>query len=163
MPFPRRLLNENEVIALDMRPHWWFFAGPIAAGFPLVIAFSGALSLANDDIRSASLYAVAIVTVVWGVWLGVRFLKWQTTNFVVTSDRLIFRAGVLAKRGREIPLERINDISFDRTLWDRIIGAGDLLIESGGELGQQTFTDIPHPEMAQQVIYREIKRDARSD
>jgi len=160
VPFPRRLLNDGEVIALDMRPHWWFFARPIAAGLLLVIALAGALKVGNDDARSVSLYAVAAAAVVWAAWLGVRFLKWHTTNFVVTSDRLIFRAGVLGKRGQEIPLERVNDISFDRTLWDRIIGSGDLLIESAGERGQQTFTDIPHPDAVQQVIYREIKRDS---
>ncbi len=36
MPFPKRLLLEGETVALDLRPHWWFFAGPLFAGIPVV-------------------------------------------------------------------------------------------------------------------------------
>jgi uncharacterized membrane protein YdbT with pleckstrin-like domain len=76
----------------------------------------------------------------------------------VTTDRLISRGGVLSKHGREIPLERLNDISFHQSVFERMIGAGDLMIESGGERGQETFPDIPHPSKVQNVIYREIER-----
>ena len=71
------------------------------------------------------------------VWLLVRYLRWGTTNFVITSDRVIFRHGVIAKSGIEIPLERVNSVHFDQGVFERMIGAGDLLIESGAESGQQ--------------------------
>ncbi len=160
MAFPARLLNEGEEVALDMRPHWWFFAGPGAAAVPLLALFVLALGL-SGDLRSLALYALAVLALLWAGWIGVRLLRWQTTNFVVTSDRLVYRVGVLAKHGQEIPLERVNDISFSRTLWERIIGAGDLLIESAGERGQQTFSDIPHPDAVQQMIYQQIEANDR--
>jgi uncharacterized membrane protein YdbT with pleckstrin-like domain len=84
-------------------------------------------------------------------------MRWTTTNFVVTTDRLVFRSGVLAKRGKEIPLERINDLSFNQTVLERLLGAGDLIIESGGERGQQFFTDISHPAKVQNEIYKQIE------
>ena len=67
------------------------------------------------------------------VWLLVRYVQWLTTNFVITSDRVIFRHGVFAKSGIEIPLERVNSVHFNQGIFERIIGAGDLLIESGAE------------------------------
>ena len=86
-----------------------------------------------------------------------RYSEWITTDFVLTSDRLIFRKGVLSRQGREIPLERINDISFHQGLFDRVIGAGDLTVESAGERGQETLRMVPRPEELQREIYRQMK------
>jgi membrane protein YdbS with pleckstrin-like domain len=156
MPFPKRLLLDGEVVALDLRPHWWYFAGPLFSGIPVILLLVGALKL-NGDVQTAGLWATAAVALGWAVWLGVRLLRWQTTHFVVTSERLVFRSGILAKQSRDIPLEKINDIASNQTFFERLLGAGDLLIESAGERGLQTFTDIPHPDGVQQEIYRQIE------
>jgi uncharacterized membrane protein YdbT with pleckstrin-like domain len=156
MPFPTRLLLEGESIVLDLRPHWWFFVAPVAAGVPLIAVLVGVYQL-EGDAETAGLYAFAVLAVLWAVWLTVRLAHWATTHFVVTTDRLVFRSGVLSKQGRDIPLERVNDIASSQTFFERILGAGDLLIESAGERGQQTFTDIPHPDAVQQEIYRQME------
>jgi uncharacterized membrane protein YdbT with pleckstrin-like domain len=100
------------------------------------------------------------VTALW--WVG-RYLRWRTINFAVTTDRLVFRSGVFSKQGREIPLDRVNDISYHQSLFERMIGAGDLIIESAGERGQEPFTDIPKPARVQNVIYSEIDRAKQRD
>jgi uncharacterized membrane protein YdbT with pleckstrin-like domain len=79
------------------------------------------------------------------------------TYFVVTSRRVIYRTGVLSKRGVEIPLERINNINFHQRVIDRIIGAGDLDIESAGRDGQSHFDFIRHPDGVQHEIYRQME------
>ena len=79
------------------------------------------------------------------------------TYFVVTSRRVIYRSGVISKRGVEIPLERINNINFHQRLIDRIIGAGDLDIESAGKDGQSHFDFIRHPDGVQHEIYRQME------
>ncbi|MGH9002101.1 MAG: PH domain-containing protein [Acidimicrobiia bacterium] len=159
MPFPTRLLLEGESVHVDLRPHWWFFVGPAAAGIPVVAVGFGALQLEGDAAQVAA-FAYAALVVAWLAWLGGRLARWSTTHFVVTSDRIVFRTGVLAKHGRDIPLERVNDITSNQTFFERIIGAGDLLIESAGERGQQTFADIPHPDHVQQEIYRQMEGNA---
>lgn len=159
MPFPRKLLNEGEDIVLDLRPHWWMLVKPA-----LAVAASSALVLAANAIENdLPTYAALIVLLVAVAWLVTRYLVWVTTNFVVTTDRLVYRAGVLGKSGREIPLERLNDIAVNQTLFERLIGAGDLMIESGGERGQQHFTDIRKPFVTQNVIYRELERAQARD
>lgn len=160
MPYPRRLLSEGEEVAYDLRPHWWFFAKQLVIGVLVAAVLLGALQL-DDTARDIVLWIFAGVSVVWATMLLARLARWATTHFVVTSDRLIFRTGVFARHGREIPLERVNDITFNQSLWERIIGAGDLMIESAGEQGQQRFTDIPHPEQVQQEIYRQIEANER--
>jgi uncharacterized membrane protein YdbT with pleckstrin-like domain len=88
-------------------------------------------------------------------------LRWLTTHFVLTTERLIFRSGVVAKFGREIPLERINDVTFSQSVFERLIGIGDLVIESAGEHGQSTFSDIRDPEAVQLQIYRQMEANDR--
>jgi uncharacterized membrane protein YdbT with pleckstrin-like domain len=80
-----------------------------------------------------------------------------TTNFVITSNRLIFRQGVIGKSGVEIPLERVNNVNFHQTVFERMLGLGDLLIESGGEDGQQRFTDIRRPAQVQNLIHAQME------
>ncbi len=154
MPFPRKFLNDEEDIVLDLHPHWWFLVGPITAVVVTSVAgvFLGRTDNAPLGIAGLVLIAVSLL------WLLVRYLKWRTTNFVLTTDRLIHRAGVLAKQGREIPLERINDLTVNQSIFERIIRAGDVLIESGGERGQSLLSDLPNPFKVQNAIYTEIER-----
>jgi uncharacterized membrane protein YdbT with pleckstrin-like domain len=159
VPFPRRLLLEGETVALDLRPHWWFLIGPAVAGIPVLVLLV-LVTRAEGDVQTAGWWALAAVALAWAAWLAARLLRWATTHFVVTSERLIFRSGVLAKQGRDIPLERVNDIASNQTFFERLIGSGDLLIESAGERGQQAFTDIPHPDAVQQEIYRQMEANA---
>jgi uncharacterized membrane protein YdbT with pleckstrin-like domain len=157
VPFPRKLLNEGEDIVLDLHPHWWYFVKPVVV---LVAGIVGAVALRDVD---AARIAFLVVIVVAAVWLAVVYAKWATTNVVVTTDRLIHRVGVLGKQGKEIPLERVNDIAVSQTLFERLIGSGDVTIESGGERGQQLFTDIPKPFLVQNVIYTEMERAGARD
>jgi uncharacterized membrane protein YdbT with pleckstrin-like domain len=155
MPFPRKLLLEGEVVAFDLRPHWWYFAGPLFTGIPVIALLIGALQL-NGDTQTVALWATAALALGWAAWLAHRLLSWQTTHFVVTSERLIFRSGILAKQSRDIPLEKIEFLDSRRTFFERLIGAGDLVIKSGDEQ-QQAFSDIPQPDAVQKEINRQME------
>jgi len=157
MAFPRKFLNEGEDIILEQRPHWFYLAGPaLALAAALVVAIFASTRVDGDVQRFVviPLLLAALAALVWFVW---RYAKWATTTFVVTTDRLIHRAGVIAKSGREIPLERLNDVAFHQTIIQRILGAGDLQIESAGERGQQIFSSFPHPERTQNLIHHQIE------
>ena len=162
MPYPKKLLNDYETVAVDLHPHWWYFAKPVAALVGSIIL--GILVLVSDvggtfgDILK---WLVIILIVVSAIWVVVRYLKWMTTNFVITSDRLIFRAGVLAKMGVEIPLERVNTVHFSQSIFERMTGSGDLVIESGAEDGQQRFSDIRHPDRVQNLIHSQMEENER--
>jgi uncharacterized membrane protein YdbT with pleckstrin-like domain len=161
MPYPRRLLNEGEEIALDLRPHWWFFVKNIFYGIALFIVLILLFGYTHGTVRSWSLVPWALVALVWAGWLVTRYLNWNFTHFVVTTNRVIYRTGVFAKHGVEIPLERINNINFHQGIIERLVGAGDLDIESAGKEGQSHFSDIWHPDGVQQEIYHQMEDNAR--
>ncbi|MGH2719290.1 MAG: PH domain-containing protein [Actinomycetota bacterium] len=153
MPYPQKLLNPNEHITFDLHPHWWYFSGIAVIGALLLAAGVAIVVLFSKSAQEVLGLADAGLAVLWLIWLGAKVLAWRTTHFVLTTDRLIFRSGVLGRQGREIPLERVNDISFHQSLFERIVGTGDLLIESAGRQGQDVFSRLPHPDRAQQEIY----------
>jgi uncharacterized membrane protein YdbT with pleckstrin-like domain len=163
MPYPKRLINEGEAVALDLRPHWWFFSKHILTGIPLVIALVLITRINDDDVKDVLVYAFGGAAVIWAIWLLVKFLEWSRTYFVVTDQRVIFRTGILTRHGVEIPLERINNINFHQGIWERIIGAGDLEIQSAGEQGTSQFSDVRHPDGVQQEVYRQMEGDAKRD
>ncbi|MGH9281098.1 MAG: PH domain-containing protein [Acidimicrobiales bacterium] len=152
--FPRKYLNEGEEIVLELHPHWSFFITPVASLLGVVLVAGLIVGWWDSPFTVYPALFAALVAIGWCLH---RYARWATTNFVVTTDRLIHRHGVLAKKGKEIPLERLNDVSFHRRLIQRMLGAGDILIESGGERGQQRFDHIVHPEEVQSIIYREIE------
>jgi len=153
MGFPPDLLNQSEEVVLDLRPHWAKLFFPVVF-VVLAIAATGASLVVGIKSLSLALVALLVLAV---VFLLARYVKWTTINFVVTTERLIHREGVIAKNGIEIPLDRVQTIRFHQTIFERMIGAGDLLIESAGETGQNTFGDIRRPNVVQNVIYREIE------
>ncbi|HET6952920.1 MAG TPA: PH domain-containing protein [Acidimicrobiales bacterium] len=155
MPFPRRLLNEEEDIVLDLHPHWWFFAPPLAA---LVGSIAlGIVTWAAGPEGPWLQVPVGVLILFCLCWFGLRYVRWVTTNFVVTTDRLIYRHGVLSKHGTEIPLDRVNTVFFRQSVFERMVGSGDLVIESAGEMGRQAFSNVRHPSAVQNEIYRQIE------
>jgi uncharacterized membrane protein YdbT with pleckstrin-like domain len=159
MAYPRNLIQDGETVALDLRPHWWYFSRNIFTGIPLVIIlllivnWDSGSSFVNDSLS----WIIGIVAIVWVGWLVLKYFQWTMTYFVVTSRRVIYRTGVISKKGVEIPLERINNINFHQRIIDRIIGAGDLDIESAGKDGQTHFDFIRHPDGVQHEIYRQME------
>lgn len=159
MPFPRKLLNEGEDVVLDLHPHWWYFSRPVTA---VVVSAVLAIFAATKDVSVFKLLCLVLL-LASVVWLAGVYARWSTTNVVITTDRLIHRTGVLAKHGKEIPLERVNDISVHQTFFKRLVGAGDVVIESGGERGQQRFTEIAKPFIVQNVVYTQMERAKARD
>ena len=153
MAFPRKLLNDSEEIVLDLRPHWIYMAEPTLAVLGAIVVGVIALKIDVDFIKLLA----AVLLLFCLAWFGIRYAKWANTNFVVTTDRVIHRVGVIAKKGIEIPLERINTVFFNQSIFERILGAGDLGIESAGERGSETFEDVRKPAIVQNEIYRQME------
>jgi len=148
MGYPERLLSEDEVIESQFRPHW---SGILREGLIVLGGVVAAIAVALLD-WPVWVYAVIAGLVVILIIRG--FVRWLTTAHVITNERLIYRAGFIAKQGTEIPLEVIQNVAFNQTLFERIFGTGDLMIESAGTHGQTRYKDIPKPEAVQSLIYR---------
>ena len=157
MAFPKKLLNDGEDLILDLEPHWSTLAKPVAV---LVVVLAVAIAtfvVFNNDVASLIAGVVLLVTI---GWVALRVIRRRNTIFVLTTDRLLYRSGIISKHGKEIPLERVNDIAFHQSVFERLIGTGDLSIESAGAQSRETFGDIPKPSSVQNEIYRQMEARA---
>jgi uncharacterized membrane protein YdbT with pleckstrin-like domain len=150
--FPRELLADHEEIVFELRPHWVALLPPGLAGTLIVLVGVVVVGIIDNPIGRTVTALVIVALLLVLVLPGA--LRWHFTLFVLTSDRLITRSGIFAKRSKEIPLERINDVTFNQSVVERLFGAGDLLVESAGERGQTRITNVRKPEQVQLMIYR---------
>lgn len=154
MGFSDDQLYSEEQVVLDLRPHWWFFANQAAALIAALLLGLVALLFINNAVVNIIAAGLLVVILLWFI---ARYVVWATTGFVVTTDRLINRSGVFGRQGTEIPLERVNTVFFAQTFFERLIGSGDLEIESAGEQGSQKFSNIRKPLNVQNEIYRQME------
>lgn len=149
-----KLLGEGEHVIASTRTHWKALVVPVllllltcgVAGFIVAILPSGSA----HDILLWIVIAVAALIVIWFCLRP--FLVWLTASYTVTNRRLINRSGVITRRGRDIPLQRINDVKYERGLLDRMLGCGTLVISDASEEGSSVLPDVPHVEKLQLVI-----------
>ncbi len=148
---------------LLLHPHWKVLLGPVVFGVLVVVAAIVVLVIipAGSSAGTARLTTVAVALVLLLTWVVRPFLRWKTTTYELTTARLRLREGILSRTGRDIPLARITDVSFSRSLLDRLLGAGRLLVESPGEHGQIVLTDIPSVERVQAILFGLVEEEQR--
>lgn len=151
MRYPDRLLTEDEDIVRQFRPHWRVLL-PAVGWAMLLAALVGAAFAALDE--PFTYYVLGAGVFIWAVLSTRRLFNWWFTSYVLTTERIIVRAGMIARTGTEIPLENINNVLFSQKVVERLLGYGDVLVESAGRTGQSRLIDIPDPEAFQSEIYR---------
>jgi uncharacterized membrane protein YdbT with pleckstrin-like domain len=153
--------GEDPVIAVHQ--HWKVLVGPMAAAVLIVVAaLVAALSIPfgkDAPVGELILVVLAVVAVAWVV--GMPLLRWRTTTYELTSRRLRMRTGIIAREGKDLPLSRITDVSFETGLLDRIFGCGTLVVESPGERGQVRLTEIPHIQYVQSALFQLVEEERR--
>ncbi len=154
MALSRKLLTEGEQVVLSVRTHVKALLVPAlvlvltcaAAGFLAAIAPAGDT---GTYLRIATLVAAALVILLWTV---LPFLRWMTSTYTVTNRRLIAQNGILTRSGRVIPLQRINDVSFEKNIVDRMLGCGTLVVHDASEQGGLMLPDVPGVEAVHRAI-----------
>jgi uncharacterized membrane protein YdbT with pleckstrin-like domain len=156
-------LTGDEQPVLLLHPHWKTLIPPILIALLVVaIALVAEALIPSGSASLAARGAVgAVAVLVLMVWLIVPVLRWRTTTYELTTKRLRIRYGIVTRRGRDIPLTRITDVSFEQGVLDRLLGAGRLVVESAGEHGQIVLRDIPHVQDVQARLFRLVEDEQR--
>jgi uncharacterized membrane protein YdbT with pleckstrin-like domain len=152
-------LTGDEQPVLLLHPHWKTLIRPILIAVLVVaVVLVAEVLIPSGSAALAARGATGVVAVlVLMVLLIVPLLRWRTTTYELTTRRLRTRYGIVTRRGRDIPLTRISDVSFEKGVLDRLLGAGRLVVESAGEHGQIVLTDIPNVEYVQATLFRLVE------
>jgi len=156
-------LADDEQEVLRLHPHWKTLIRPLLIAV-IVVAAALVLEAVIPSGKAAAVerLAVAVVAILaLMLWLTVPLLRWRTTTYELTTRRLRVREGIVTRHGRDIPLARINDVSFEKGLLDRLLGSGRLVVESAGEHGQIVLNEIPHVEYVHATLFRLVEEEQR--
>jgi uncharacterized membrane protein YdbT with pleckstrin-like domain len=150
---------EGESLVLRLHPHWRTILRPLVILVATVVGLLFLLLLvpATRDSAVARLGLGAIALIVVLLFVAVPLLRWRTTSYELTTRRLRLRSGILTRSGRDFPLTRISDVSFEQGLLDRLLGSGRLVVESPGEHGQLVLTEIPRVQHVQAALFQLVE------
>jgi uncharacterized membrane protein YdbT with pleckstrin-like domain len=152
MGLPPELLGQGEVEVLHLRTHAKALIAPavvlllLALGVGLAFAFVPASML-----PWASWVIVVLALLLLFVWVVAPFLRWLSTTYTFTNRRIITRRGIISKSGHDLPLTRINNVAYQRSLSDRIFGCGSLQLTTAAD-EPVTLVDIPDVERVHVVM-----------
>ncbi|MCH7232030.1 PH domain-containing protein [Glycomyces sp. L485] len=163
MGYPDDQLARGEEVKLHSRPHWKEAVGPVL--WFVVFLLIGAIGIyytAQTDwsIKMWLILAEVGITAALLVWLSVvPWIAWQTTHYVITDQRVMWRIGMITRESRHIPLARVNTVSYTQSIAERILGYGDLKIDSASDDGEIELIDVPKVDKVKAVIYQLAEDD----
>ena len=141
-----KLLGADEHVILHLRTHPKALFLPILALLLLAAALGFGLALlppAWGPIAQWALIGVVIVAVC--IVTVAPFLRWLSSTYTITDRRIITRRGILNIVGHDLPLTRINNVAYERSLTDRMLGCGTLIVETAAD-EPLTLPDVPNVE-----------------
>ena len=153
MTLPRKLMIEGEQTIATTRTHIKVLFVPVI--ILLAVAAAGGYLAASvgdngNGVPRWIVIGVAVVLALWGAVLP--FARWFAWTYTLTNKRIVEQKGLLTRTGRVIPLSRINDVSFEKNLNDRILGCGTLVIHDASETAGLELRDIPHIEALHRTV-----------
>ena len=159
MAYPQKLLGNDEQVQFELRPSVKTLIWPavwlliiIGLTFFVLGRTNSWFDGATGDILT---WVVVVIALIALFILVIRpFLFWWTAQYVFTNRRIIIRVGILSRKGRDMPLSKVNDVSFDNTVWERLLNTGTLMVQSAAESGQLIIENIPNVEQVQREVYR---------
>lgn len=152
--YPDRLLTDDEDIVVELRPHWRVLIPAVLWTALGLGAIAAAASTPGTTREPWLVPMVALLAAVFVLGLAVPpLVRWLFTQYVLTTERIVVRSGVISRSGTEIPLESISNVLFTQSVVERLLGYGDVVLESAGESGQSRLTDVPDPEAFQSRVY----------
>ena len=145
-------LAEGETIVMQLRTHPKKVAKPILV-LVLLLVVLVALWVLPLPVDPLVLWVATFAVAVLGVATVVGpYLSWRTTHYILTNQRIAMRTGIMTQTGRDIPLYRINNVTFEKQLSDRFWGCGTLVISDGTDQPGMVLDDVPDVENVQRTL-----------
>lgn len=138
----RSKLKTDEKLLLIIRRHWIKLVPPFLAWLLLTIAL---LWWLHDGIAFAVILVAAL-------YPAIEYINWKYNLWAVTNMRVVDESGYFTRYSKESPLDKINNVEYDQTLWGRIFGYGDVDIQTAAELGETSYKLIHHPKLLKDTI-----------
>jgi membrane protein YdbS with pleckstrin-like domain len=151
MPFSRKLLNSDEELLAELRPHWIFLFGPLITSIAtwvvlivIVVLWQHAPGWTN--------YPIIVVALIPGIWLLGRYVRWRSYIIAITSNRIFVRQGILGRDTVQLRLQRVTELNTSQSFIERMLGVGRIIIDVQGEDDSMVLEYVRRPAVVQRVL-----------
>lgn len=162
MTYPQKLLAPDETIKFETRPHWRALFVPAIVLIATVFGMSWLYFWIDSQMFGGTIIRWIVLAggiAILALWAVRPFLRWITTEYVFTDRRIIVRSGIITRQGKDMPLAKVNNVSFFVPAMGRLLNYGGLVIQSAGENDGLTINDVPDVEDIQRNVYQYIEAD----
>lgn len=141
MGYVERHLLEGERVVYKTRLHWILFLRPglvMVAGIALAVVLRPVQDPPWIWMIGAAVVAIGVA---WGL---VHYVELMTSEFAVTSSRLILKVGLISRYTTELLLAKVETIGVQQGLIGRMLGYGDLTVTGTGG-AREVFRRVRDP------------------
>lgn len=137
----RTTLKNEEIILLITRQHWLKLVLPF---FVWVLIAVVSIWLLHET--------GLVITLIAAIYPIIEYLNWKNNLWCITNLRVVDESGFFTRYSKESPLDKINNIEFDQSIWGRLMGYGNVDIQTAAELGESTYELIADPQLLKDTI-----------
>ena len=138
----RTALKKDEKILLITRQHWLRLVLPFFAWLLLTV-------LLILWLNNTTAWIIILVAALYPLF---EYISWRHNLWSVTNLRIIDETGFFTRYSKESPLDKINNVEYDQSVWGRIFGFGNVDIQTAAEMGETKYLLIHHPKLLKDTI-----------
>jgi uncharacterized membrane protein YdbT with pleckstrin-like domain len=152
---PKQLLPGESLVLQPLRRHWIVLvramAAPVLVAAILLVLVDGLLgTVGGGDLHIIFTLTVAALL---GVWALLVWAEWSAFSLTVTDQRVIMEQGILIRRSKVLPLDRVQDVATVQTVLGRVLNYGIVEIDAIGASGVERFPFVSSPEMLRDQVF----------
>jgi uncharacterized membrane protein YdbT with pleckstrin-like domain len=153
-----QLLPGENLILMD-HPHWIVIVKSLVAPIILLIAAAIVdLTVHNVDLPNFQLIVALGAIAIAGLWLIVVWIRWQSTAYTLTDQRIKIETGVFSRQSKMIPIDRVQDCTTKQSLVGRILSYGRVEVDAAGAQGAEVLDHLPNPDVFRDQVFVQTER-----
>ena len=139
----RTQLKKDEKLLIIIRQHWIKLVLPIFAW--LLLAILLLVFVTNNKVD-------LIIILLTAIYPMIEYINWKYNLWAVTNMRVVDESGFFTRYSKESPLDKINNVEYDQPILGRILGYGNVDIQTAAEMGETKYQLIHHPKLLKDTI-----------
>jgi uncharacterized membrane protein YdbT with pleckstrin-like domain len=153
-------LLPGENLVLKDHPHWIVPIRNLVIPVVLVLAvlIADFTFLYDNYVPHLRLFLSLGVLALAILWFIVVYIRWQSTAYTLTDQRIKIETGVFGRQSKIIPIDRIQDCSTKQSLIGRMLGYGRVEVDAAGAQGAEVLAYLPSPGSFRDQVFVQSER-----
>jgi uncharacterized membrane protein YdbT with pleckstrin-like domain len=147
-------LLPGENLILKDHQHWIVIVKSLVV--PIILLIVAALvdvTAGKSGIANLQLIVTVAAIAIAGLWLIVVWIRWQSTSYTLTDQRIKIETGVFGRQSKMIPIDRVQDCSTKQSLVGRMLGYGRVEVDAAGAQGAEVLNHLPNPGVFRDQVF----------